>query len=365
MTGAYLKRFGVHYWWAVSNTWTINPYLGEVIADGAGDHAVKIFDANAPGTNRGPTQGADLRGRYAVEDGAIPGILAMYGRSAPGLPDINAWITALAFSPDGSHLAGASKDGSIRIWQITNAIHPEDQFRVVKVYYDPSSRAAHSVRWSPDGTMLAAGFRNGRAAIYHFDPATTRWSADTIAAFVRVSYSNEVKWFESNPQLVGDTPIWSRTQSGAVWNVRYSPDGVHLAIAGDRSSSVFDLSTTRETGYPLLGEGHGLDFSPDGRSLAVGGGDGRIHVFAESSSAPPYALYDVLQGHMEKVVGAVAWSPDGSTLASVAGGPLLGDAVFNDSVQGDDDTVRLWVRAEGGGVACAPPRRRPPPPAPR
>jgi hypothetical protein len=101
-----------------------------------------------------------------------------------------------------------------------------------------------------------------------------------------------------------------------------------------------------------MGEGHGLDFSPDGQSLAVGGGDGRIYVFTRTSSEPPYTLYDVLQGHTEKVVSAVAWSPDGSTLASVAGGPLLGDAAFNASVQGGDDTVRLWVRAEGRGVAC-------------
>jgi WD40 repeat protein len=353
-TGAYIKRFGVHYWWAVSNAWTVNPYLGEVIADGAGDHAAKVFDANGPGTNLGTIQGANLRGRYAVEDGALAGIIAVYGRNSPGLGAINAWITALAFSPDGDYLAGASKDGSIRIWQITNAMYPEDQFRVVKVYYDPSTGAALSVRWSPDGTMLAAGFKSGQAAaIYSFDPVTTRWSESTIAAFARVSFDAELGWLNGNIPLVADAPVWRRTQPGAVWNVRFSPDGVYLAVAGDRSSSVFDLSTTGETGYPLLTEGHGLDFSPDGQYLAVGGGDGLVSVFARTSSAPPYTLYDVLQGHTEDVVSAVAWSPDGSTLASVAGGPLLGNATFNNSIEGDDDHVRLWARAESDGVACA------------
>ncbi len=115
-TGAYLKRFGVHYWWAIANTWTVNPYLGEVIADGGGDHAAKVFFADGPGTDLGDIEGAGARGRYAIQDGALPAIIAAYGHGSPGLADINAWITALAFSPDGSYLAGASKDGSIRIW---------------------------------------------------------------------------------------------------------------------------------------------------------------------------------------------------------------------------------------------------------
>ena len=352
--GAYIKRFGAHYWWAVANAWTLNPYIGEVIADGAGDHAAKVFDANGPGTDLGAIQGANVRGRYAIDDGALAGIVAAYGHGTPGLEAINAWILALSFSPDGGYLAGASKDGSIRIWQITDAIHREDQFRVVKVYYDPGSGAATSVRWSPDGTMLAAGFKGGKAAaIYGFDPDTTRWSESTIAAFARVSFERELAWLTDNAPLVADAPLWERTQPGAVWNVRFSPDGVYLAVAGDRSSSVFDLSTTEETGTPLLTEGHGLDFSPDGQYLAVGGGDGRVYVFATTSSAPPYALYDVLEGHTEDVVGAVAWSPDGSTLASVAGGPLLGSASFNESIEGDDDHVRLWEPAESEGVACA------------
>jgi hypothetical protein len=38
----------------------------------------------------------------------------------------------------------------------------------------------------------------------------------------------------------------------------------------------------------------------------------------------------------------VAWSPDGETLASTAGGPLISQSL-NQSVRGPDDTVRLWT----------------------
>jgi WD40 repeat protein len=351
ITGAYLKRFGVHYWWAIANTWTVNPYLGEVIADGGGDHAAKVFFADGPGTDLGEIQSADARGRYAIEDGALPGIVAAYGRGSPGLARINAWITALAFSPDGSYLAGASKDGSIRIWQITDATHRADQFRVVKVYYDPDFGPTLSVRWSPDGTMLAASSRSGHVVIHSFDPVKSRWDEGTIATFAGVSSDNELAWLNANLPLVADAPVWQRTESGAIWNVRYSPDGVYLAIAGDDAARLFDLSTD-DRGIALLPEGHGLDFSPDGRHLAVGGGDGRVDIFAAPASGSPFAIYDVLQGHTEAVVSAVAWSPDGSTLASVAGGPLLGNATFNHSIEGDDDHVRLWAPAESPGVEC-------------
>jgi WD40 repeat protein len=352
-TGAYLKRFGVHYWWAIANTWTVNPYLGEVIADGGGDHAAKVFFADGPGTDVGEIQGAGARGRYAIQDGAVPAIIAAYGHGSPGLADINAWITALAFSPDGSYLAGASKDGSIRIWQITNATHPEDQFRVVKVYYDPDFGPTLSVRWSPDGTRLAASSRSGNVAMHVFDSVKSRWDEDTIAAFASVSSDNELAWLNANLPLVADAPVWQRTGSGAIWNVRYSPNGVYLATAGDDAVLLFDLSTD-DDGLALLPEGHGLDFSHDGRHLAVGGGDGLIYIFAATASGSPFALYDVLQGHTEAVVSAVAWSPDGSTLASVAGGPLLGAADFNHSIEGDDDHVRLWEPAESPGVECRP-----------
>jgi WD40 repeat protein len=359
-TGNYLKRFGVHYWWAVANTWSLNPFLGEVIADGGGDHAAKIFYADGAGTDLGPMQSADARGRYATEDGALPGIKTAFGAGAPGLPNINAWITSLAFSPDGTHLAGASKDGTIRIWQITDQTHPADQFNVVKMFFDPTSGPALSVRWSPDGTMLAAGFKGGSAAIYGFDPVQNRWDEDVITEFSSVSASGELGWLANNltatnasgQPLLADAPRWMQSGLGAVWNVRYSPDGTYLATAG-RVAQVFDLSAGGAA-YPLGTSGHGLDFSPDGRYLAVGGGDGHISVFAQTLSTPPFALYDRLQGHTEPVVGGVAWSPDGSSLASVAGGPLFDGLSFNQSVEGNDDNVRLWVAADGTGVTCVP-----------
>ena len=58
-------------------------------------------------------------------------------------------------------------------------------------------------------------------------------------------------------------------------------------------------------------------------------------------SAADGAEYDRLDGHAETVT-AVAWSPDGTILASTAGGPLL-SAELNEDVQGADDAVHFWT----------------------
>src|SRR5579871_2972809 len=114
MTAA--TSFDCHYWWTVSETWQENPYLGPVIADGGGDHSVKIWNAGSAGSTRCKA------GQFSTNDG---GVHAFY--------NINGWVTSLAFSPDGRYLAGASRDRTIRIWQIAPG---PDQFQVVKLWYD-------------------------------------------------------------------------------------------------------------------------------------------------------------------------------------------------------------------------------------
>ena len=81
---------------------------------------------------------------------------------------------------------------------------------------------------------------------------------------------------------------------------------------------------------------HGLAWHPGGQLLAAGGADSRIFLFDGDSGD----RVDTLTGH-DDVVTAVAWSPDGTTLASTAGGPLIMLALVEVS-DGPDEAVRLW-----------------------
>jgi WD40 repeat protein len=87
---------------------------------------------------------------------------------------------------------------------------------------------------------------------------------------------------------------------------------------------------------PKPGSLNGLAWHPGSRWLAAGGSDDRIYVYDTQANVP----YDVLEGH-DDLVTALAWSPDGATLASTAGGPLLKQTLVEVS-DGPDQTVRLW-----------------------
>src|SRR5262249_45892084 len=131
-------------------------------------------------------------------------------------------------------------------------------------------------------------------------------------------------------------------ERGMGWcgNGRGARGGHRGAAAGtDGTVSVYDAVggevLLRQT-MPAPGSLHGLAWHPDSRWLAAGGSDERIYVYDTAGNV----LYDTLEGH-DDVVTALAWSPDGETLASTAGGPLLKEALIDVS-DGTEQTVRLW-----------------------
>lgn len=312
-----VRSFDCHYWWVVALAWQENPFLGSVLADGGGDHAVKVWDADASGSS------TCKPGQFRSADG---GIAALY--------NVNGWVTSLAFSPDGRFLAGTSRDRSVRIWQVAPG---PDQWKVVRLWYDTAAGNFLSVRWSSDGRRLLVGDRRGRVMEWAFDPAHDLWDADMIARFAKVGWSNQPGFFAANAVALAPSPLWIDEGHKQVWTVRYAPGGDRVAAAGADGLSVLAARTgavVYRRATPAL---HGLDWSPDGAYLAAGAADRRIYVFRAGDGS----LYDRLEGHGEKV-SAVAWAPDGRTLASTAGGPLL-NYELNAVVNGPDDAVHLWT----------------------
>ncbi|MCW5892457.1 MAG: PD40 domain-containing protein [bacterium] len=317
-----VKSFACHYFWVVATDWTDNPFLGEVIADGGGDHAVKLWDAAGQGSSECKP------GQMPVADGGIR-----------QMGQINGWITSLAFSPDGRWLAGTGKDRTVRVWQIAPGKH---QWKVVLLWTDKNAGSFLSVRWAPDGRALVTGDRKGRVAVWDVDLDGDRWDDATIASFAASSWASHASWFSKNKSAVARTPRWLEGGHGAVWNVRWQPGGDRVAAVGtDGTLSVLAAASGAvvwRSGPPRASALHGLDWSPDGNLLAAAGADRRIYLYAAEDGAP----YDVLTGHAD-LVTTVAFSPDGATLASSAGGPLLSMALL-ESTTGPDTAVRLWRR---------------------
>ena len=317
-----VKSFACHWFYVVATTWTQNPYLGEVLADGGGDHAVKMWNPAAPGST------SCRPGQFLPSDGAMR-----------ALGEVNGWTTWLAFSPDGRFLAGASRDRMIRVWQVAPG---PTQFRVVAALYDPDAGNFTALAWQADGTGLVTGDRHGRIVAWDLDPDADRWDDATIADFAGTSYEGQPGWCGQHAALTQKTPRWIDDGHRWIWTVDVAPAGDRVAAAGaDGTVSVLDVATGAVAYRATTARGtafHGLDWSPDGTLIAAGAADHAIYLFDAATGA----IYDRLVGH-DDLVSAVAWSPDGRLLASTAGGPRISLALLNVTT-GPDLSIRLWAR---------------------
>ncbi|MEX5635109.1 hypothetical protein [Parafrankia sp. FMc2] len=298
----------------------------------------------------------------------------------------NVWD--VAFSPDGSRLATASSDGSLRVWEVPGpaligrdgeqqevAVSPAtdlvalttdtavELWDVTDTYaprargvlrdavvdeFDPTGSAA----FSPDGRTLAVGTARNIVFYDVADPARpVRISAvaGPLGGASRVLFSPDgrtlavggfvaapARAFEVRVELwdVGDLARPQRLASAVghrsvVRYLDFSPDGTSLVSVADRSVRIWDVSGRRQVRPRAeLPEFPGgvweARFSPDGRTLAVGGAGPFATLWDVADPAAPRQLAD-LPGHTIAVL-TVAFSPDGRSLVTGS----------------NDNTVRVW-----------------------
>ncbi|MEU8992864.1 NB-ARC domain-containing protein, partial [Streptomyces sp. NPDC048558] len=203
--------------------------------------------------------------------------------------DHTGWVNSVAFSPDGTHLATACADYTVRVWDLATG----DNVRTLTGH----TGGVYSVAFSSDGTRLATAGGDRKVRIW--DPAT----GETLRT------------------LTGHTrPVLS---------VVFRPDGTRLATAGvDRTVRIWDLATGETlrilTGH--TGAVNSVGFSPDGTCLATVGEDEAVRVWDLATGETLRSL----TGHTGGV-NSVGFSPDGTCLATV----------------GDDQAVRIWDLATG------------------
>jgi len=152
----------------------------------------------------------------------------------------NQGVWSVRFSPDGTLLASGSIDKTVKLWdvktgsEIASLLHND-------IIMDCS--------FSPDGLLLAAASNDG---------TITLWNVKT---------GTEIKTLKGHRQTI--------------WSSSFSHDGVLLASGSeDKSVKIWDVRTKRNI---MTLEGHkdivmSLSFSPDGRMLSSGSFDKTIRI---------------------------------------------------------------------------------------
>jgi WD40 repeat protein/tetratricopeptide (TPR) repeat protein len=313
-----------------------------------------------------------------------------------------AGVYALALSPDGKHLASASWDRTVRLWEATAG----REVRSLAIgRMEAINLPGPQLGWSPDGKHLAAldAGRNvylwtdvvRQANLLRLRGHTARISALTWSPDSRRLASSSQDQIIRLWDLTGQEVFALRGHTSPVAAVAWSPDGQRLAsLAGLQGEANDNVKIWDAAGAPglvhLWGHRHsvlGVSWRPDGRRLASSGGDGQVRVWDPVARRTLFTLPSAGQSHIYE---GVAWSPDGRRLAlpgpdnrltvwdledrrQPRTGPWLGDSGLNYAVawspdgqkvaySGRSSQVRIsYPTAKGGRtlILQAPPRKDP------
>jgi WD40 repeat protein len=195
----------------------------------------------------------------------------------------DAFMTSLAFSPDGARLASAGDDGVIRLWDARRG----------DPLHEPRLRPGGKVRgiaFSPDGRRLASAGDDGAVRIWdsgsgeeldrfraHHGQALSVAYGERVLATAGADAT--VRLWNPRTQAPLGTPL--RGHSGAVRSVAIGGrDGSVVVSAGDdHTVRLWDVKTGDPIGLPLEGHKtavHAVAFSSNGRELASAGEDGSV-----------------------------------------------------------------------------------------
>ena len=244
-------------------------------------------------------------------------------------------VKSVVFSSDGNTLASGSTEGTIHLWHVHTYESQGQLPRVVKGWL-------LSIAFSPDGSLLAGGFESPHA-IHIWNVSTGKEigavleAECSVADLVFAPDGSCLAWTSAHGIRFWD---WKTGQdvapalsghASSVTALSYSPDGHYIASAScDHTIRIWDaeyshLMTKELPGHK--GSVNSVVVSADGSFIVSGSADRTVRVW-DSQTAKP--TLPPLIGHTEEVL-SVAVSVDGQLIAS-------------GSV---DQTVRLWNAKTG------------------
>jgi WD40 repeat protein len=287
-------------------------------------------------------------------------------------------VNSLAWSPDGTRLASSSWDKTVQVWDSATARR--------LLTYTGNAQGPTSVSWSPDSTRLVSTGSEGSLQVWQAADGTPVWSYQDHLEdpnSTNNTYFSNVAWSADGSRIatVGfparlpsgltfTTMLWEATSGRQLLvyddknsrRVAWAPNSTRLATAGYyqavtvwpappanalTASPTAGLSTGAPGPAPAKiwayqGDSAyvmGLAWSPDGTRIASCGtkpivlfaSNGGVRIW-DAATGRRVLTYS---GHSDSVdLWALAWSPDGRYLAS----------------GGTDQVVRVWEASTGQDV---------------
>ena len=325
---------------------------GKWIASGSRDKTVRVWWQNlitkhsfalapeetAPTAPSAPQQGCDV---------------GKCERTFQGHQD---WVKSVAFSPDGTRVASASIDESVKVWRTDSG--------ECALTLQGHICSVRSVAFSPDGTRIASGSYDCSLKVWNVESniGTCEYTLHHLGPVLSVTFSPDGTHVASgshdrtlrvwnvvgNATNIGTSERMFLGHSDWVTSVAYSPDGT-LIVSGSEDKTL-RLWNAHTGAHVRTLEGHAnavmcVAFSPDGTRIVSGSIDNSVRVWCVSGEC-----IRTLQDHPDGIL-SVAFLPDGTHIVS---GSIDHKVRVYDSV---GSTRTLTFEGHSGGVtsvACSP-----------
>ncbi len=236
-------------------------------------------------------------------------------------------VAELSFSPNGTRLASASDDNTVRLWNTETG----EEVAVLKGH----TGSVTGVAYSPDGNRLVSSSRDGTIKLWdahaYMETATLTGNQGTVydvafspdgSCFASAGYDNTVKLWNAE---TGSEIRAFTGHTGLVRTVAFDHTGKRLVSGGyDTKIRVWDVDSGKQiaTAYASSGAVFGVTFSPDGKRFSAGGTNESAQLFETLNGQEIVALFPG-----KSSVESVAFSPDGTRLAGAVAGK---------------GTIRIW-----------------------
>ena len=254
-------------------------------------------------------------------------------------------ITAIVYSPDGKTIATASRDSTVRLWHADTgkykATLKHTQGVNAALPWSRDVNAINAIVYSPDGTTIATGTRNGKVLLW--DTGTRRLKTEFTARVASIAYSPDSTTI-ATVSSDGTAALWDGqtgkrratiTEHNRITPLAYSSDGTTIATGEPGRFGVWSTSTGKRK-TTLTVKGTPIAYSREANTFATENWNDTVQLWDAKTGKRKRTLKHTNVIHLlltdrEYDISSVVFSSDGDTVVTVG-----------EYYTHDEGTIYLW-----------------------